>query len=90
MCLTLNLSMWMSCSSSDTQWKCNNRASNEGQAQSAAVHKTHPGEQRSCVLRKDGLQEDRSAQTLLSSAKNRILKHSQDCPPCLQPRFGGV
>lgn len=63
MCLTLNLSIWMSCPSFDAQWK-HNRASNEGHAQSAAAHKTHPAEQRSCVLSKGGLQQHRSAQTL--------------------------
>lgn len=52
MCLTLNLSIWMSCPSFDSQWKCNYGASQEGHAQSAAAHKAHPGEQRSCVLRK--------------------------------------
>lgn len=63
MCLTLNLSIWMSCPSFDAQWKSNNRASDEGHAQSAAAHKTHPGEQ-SCVLTKGALQQHRSAQTL--------------------------
>lgn len=64
MCLTLDLSIWMSCPSFDPQWKCNNRASKERHAQSAAAHKTHPAEQRSCVLRKGGLQQHRSSQTL--------------------------
>lgn len=63
MCLTLNLPIWMSCPSFDAQWKSSCRASKEHHAQSAAAHKTHPGQQRSCALRKGGLQQHRSAQT---------------------------